>query len=93
VHLWYQQHQRQNCHWYQRHQQQILPPVSLVLLIPVANFKFATSVNNNPGKFAAGVNNTGGNLPMVSTTPVANVLPVSMTPVANNGKNIRLVRP
>ncbi len=25
-------------HWYQRHQRQILPPVPLVLLIPVANF-------------------------------------------------------
>jgi hypothetical protein len=57
-----------------------LPPVSLVLLIPVANI--ATGVNNTGGKFAAGVNDTGGNLP-----------PVSTTPVANNGINIRLQIP
>ncbi len=45
---------------YQRHRRQTLPPVSLVLLIPVANF--ATGVNDTGGKFAAGVN----------PTPVAN---------------------
>jgi hypothetical protein len=33
----YQQQQLQNCRRYQRHQRQILPPVPLVLLIPVAN--------------------------------------------------------
>jgi hypothetical protein len=35
---------------------QILPQVSLVLLIPGI---FATRVNNTGGKFAAGVNDTG----------------------------------
>ncbi len=52
-----------------------MPPVSLVLLIPVANFatsftsvvatgvKFATGVNDTSGKFAAGVNDTSGKLP------------------------------
>ncbi len=33
----YQRHQWQICHRYQRHRRQILPPFSLVLLIPVAN--------------------------------------------------------
>ncbi len=37
VHHWYQQHWRQICHRYQRHRRQILPPVSLVLLTPVAD--------------------------------------------------------
>ena len=47
-----------------------MPPVSLVLLIPVA-------------KFAAGVVDTGGNLPPVSLILAAILLPVSLTPVAN----------
>ncbi len=34
----YQKQRRQICHRYQRHWRQILPPVSLVLLIPVANY-------------------------------------------------------
>ncbi len=71
-----------------------MPPVSLLLLIPVANFatsfttvvdtggKFATGVNDTGGKFAASVNDTGGKLP-----------PVSTTPVANNKINIRLQIP
>ncbi len=58
MHLQYQQHQRQNCHWYQRHQQQILPPGSLVLLIPVANLP---PVSTTPA----------ANLLLVSMTPVA----------------------
>ncbi len=33
----YQRHRWQICHRCQRHRRQILPPVSLVLLIPVAN--------------------------------------------------------
>ncbi len=33
----YQRQRWQICHRYQRHRRQILPPVSLVLLIPVAN--------------------------------------------------------
>ncbi len=33
----YQRHRWKICHRYQRHRRQILPPVSLVLLIPVAN--------------------------------------------------------
>jgi hypothetical protein len=37
VHHRYHQHWRQICLRYQRHQRQIFPPVSLVLLIPVAN--------------------------------------------------------
>ncbi len=35
-----QRHRRQNCRRYQRHRRQILPPVSLVLLIPVANLQW-----------------------------------------------------
>ncbi len=35
--LLYQQHRRHFCHRYQWHRRQILPPVSLVLLIMVAN--------------------------------------------------------
>ncbi len=37
VHHRFQWHQRQICHRYQLHRRQIFPPVSLVLLIPVAN--------------------------------------------------------
>ncbi len=37
VHRRYQQHRRRICHRYQRHWGQILPPVPLVLLTPVAN--------------------------------------------------------
>ncbi len=33
------------------------PPVSTT---PVANFKFATGVNDTGGKIAAGINDTGG---------------------------------
>jgi hypothetical protein len=44
-------------HWYKGHRRQILPPVPLVLLIPVA---IATGVNDTGGKFATGVNNAGG---------------------------------
>ncbi len=36
VHHGYQRHQWQICHWCQWHRRQILPPVSLVLLLPVA---------------------------------------------------------
>ena len=46
-------------HRYQRHRQQILPPVSLVLLIPVTNLPPATTI-------------PAANLLPVSTTPVAN---------------------
>ena len=46
-------------HWYQRHRQQILPPVSLVLLIPVTNLPPATTI-------------PAANLLPVSTTSVAN---------------------
>ncbi len=35
-------------HWYQRHQRQILPPVPLVLLIPVANFFHLPTVWTTP---------------------------------------------
>ncbi len=73
----------------QRHRWQILPPVSLVLLIPVANSPPVstipaanTGVNDTGGKFAAGVNDTGGKLP-----------PVSTTMVVNNRNNIRLQIP
>jgi hypothetical protein len=46
-----------------------LPLVPLVLLIPVASGKFATSVKNTGGQYAAGINATGANMPPVSTTP------------------------
>ncbi len=46
-------------HRYQRHQWQILPPVSLVLLIQVANLPPVSTIPT-------------ANLPPVSTTPVAN---------------------
>ncbi len=46
-------------HWYQRHRQQILPPVSQVLLIPVANLPPVSTI-------------LAANLLPVSTTPVAN---------------------
>ncbi len=60
-----------------------MPPVSLVLLIPVANFapSFASVVDTG-GKFAASINDTGGKLLLISTIPVAKY-----------GKNIRLLRP
>ena len=65
-----------------------MPPVSVVLLIPVANLPPVST--DTGGKFAAGVNDTGGKLPPVSTTPAANLPLVSATPVANNEINIRL---
>ncbi len=37
VHHWFQRHRWQICHRCQWHRQQILAPISLVLLIPVAN--------------------------------------------------------
>jgi hypothetical protein len=50
-------HRWQICRRYQRHRRQILPPVSLVLLI---RGKFATGINDTGGKFATGVIDTGG---------------------------------
>ncbi len=54
---WYQQHRRQISYRYQRHWRQIFPPVSLALLIPVANLPLvstilatATSINDTCGK-------------------------------------------
>ncbi len=47
-------------HRYQRHRRQILPPVSLVLLIPVANLPPVSTI-------------PAANLPSVSTTPVAGI--------------------
>jgi hypothetical protein len=77
VHHRYKQHQRQNCcqyqrhqwqicHRYQRHLRQILPPIPLVVLIPVAG------VDDTGGKFAIGVNDTGGKFATVSTALAAN---------------------
>ncbi len=54
-----QRHWRQNCCRYQRHRRQIFPPISLVLLIPVANLPPVSTI-------------LAANLPPVSTTPVAN---------------------
>ncbi len=51
----YQWHWLQIFHCYQRHQRQILPPVSLVLLIPVANL-----LPWHQWQFSTGINNTGG---------------------------------
>ncbi len=79
------------CRRYQRHRRQILPPVPLVLLTPVA---YLPPVSTIPA----------ANLPPVSTTLVANChryqrhrrqicQPVSLTPVAKNGNNIRLQEP
>ncbi len=48
-----------NCRRYQRHRRQILLPVPLVLLTPVANFPPVSTI-------------LSANLPPVSTTPVAN---------------------
>ncbi len=62
-------------HRYQRHQRPIFPPVSLALLIPVANLPLVVSTI------------PAANLPPVSTTSVANLPPVLFTPVANNGSN------
>ncbi len=45
----YQWHRRQICHRYQQHRRKFLPPVTLVLLIPVAFF--ATGVNDTGSKF------------------------------------------
>ncbi len=47
------------CHRYQRHRRQVLPPVPLVLLTPVANLPPVSTI-------------PAANLPPVSTTPVAN---------------------
>jgi hypothetical protein len=52
------------------HQWQILPPVSIVLLIPGANLPpvsmipvaIATGINDTDSKFAACVNDTGGKI-------------------------------
>ncbi len=55
----FQRHRRQICHRYQRHRRQILPPVSLVLLRPVANLPPVSTI-------------PVANLPPVSTTKVAN---------------------
>jgi hypothetical protein len=57
----------------QRHWRQILPPVSLVLLIPVTNlppiltipcqqnwWQFAAGITDTGDKFATGVNDAGG---------------------------------
>ncbi len=74
----YQQHRWQICHRYQRHRQQILPPVSLVLLTPVANLPPVTTTPVLPP------------VSLVLLTLVANLPPVSLTPVANNGNTIRL---
>jgi hypothetical protein len=80
VHHRYQQHRWQICYRCQRQRRQILSPVSLVLLIPVAHLPLVSTipaanlplvVNDTAGKFATGVNDT----------------------VANNGNNIRLLRP
>ncbi len=59
-------------HRYQQHHRQILPPVLLVLLIPVA---FATGVNDTGGKFDTGFKEAGGKFPPISTTPAANLPP------------------
>ncbi len=56
---WYQRHRWQICHRYQWHPRQILPPILLVLLIPVANLPPVSTI-------------PAANLPPVSTTPVAN---------------------
>jgi hypothetical protein len=74
VHYWYQQHQWQICHWYQRHWQQIFPPVSIALLIPMA--KFAAGVNDTGGKFATGVDDASSKLSQVSMMLTANLPPV-----------------
>jgi hypothetical protein len=44
VHNRYQRHRRQICHQYQWHRRQSLPPVSLVLLTPVANLPAVSKV-------------------------------------------------
>ncbi len=76
-------------HRYQRHRQQILSPVSLVLLIPMTNLPPVSTI-------------LAANLLPMSTTSVANchryqrhrnLPPVSTTSVANNGINIRLQIP
>ena len=63
-------------HRCQRHRRQNLRPVSLVLLIPVANLP--------PVSTTLAVSTTPvANLPPVSTTPAAKLLPVSTIPTAN----------
>jgi hypothetical protein len=54
-----QRHRRQNCRRYQQHRRQIFPPVSLVLLIPVANLPPVSAI-------------PVAKLPPVTTMPVAN---------------------
>jgi hypothetical protein len=60
---WYQQQ------WCQLHRRQILRPVPLVLLTPMANvppvstirrWQIATGINDIGSQFAIGVNDTGG---------------------------------
>ncbi len=58
VHQRYQRHRWKIYHRYQRHWRQIFPPVSLVLLIPVANLPPVSTI-------------PAANLPLVSTLPVA----------------------
>jgi hypothetical protein len=59
------------CHRYQQYRRQILPPVSLVLLIPLANMPL---VSTTPA----------ANLPPVSTIPAAN-FSTSLTSVVDTG--------
>jgi hypothetical protein len=68
-------YRQQICHWYQQQRWQIFPPVSLVLLITVANLPPVSTIRavDTGGKFATGVNDASGKLPPVSTTPAANL--------------------
>ncbi len=69
IHFCLQVHFKVSAAWYYSHRRQILPPVLLVSLTPVANlppgcrwyrWQFATGVVDTGGKFAAGIIDTGG---------------------------------
>ncbi len=87
-----QRHRRQICHRYQPHRRQILPPVHLVLLTPVANNKnnirLQTPESELKGKIYIYVSSTTQRLPnkIIKIFLIEDFFhfpPVSTTPVAN----------
>jgi hypothetical protein len=60
VHHQYQRHRWQIYYWYEQHRRQILPPVPLMMLIPVAKLLPVSTI-------------LAANFPSVSTTPVVHL--------------------
>ncbi len=63
---------------------QLFHILSLVLLLPVINYRRGHGIGENPGQgLFTGVNDTSNNLSPVTTTPVNSLSPVSTTPAKN----------